>query len=249
MEVKHGVPGIYSGDLAVISHMIECLGDNGRMGVITSRNTLSRRDIGLKTHLIDNDMLEGVINLPSKLLPGTAISVSILVICRNKMKSLRGNVFFVNAAHDVTSNANSRCRLLDEFDFDKLASVYESKSEVPGYSKVVPTQDVAANQNDWSVQRYVSPSKIKITRLLKSYDQFGLTRIGDIIQSENYEGDIDSIAPKYENFIAIPDVRAPDSKLWVDFASPDEFHKFLSSYIAKRSNVALPTLRTFFRGS
>lgn len=120
-----GIPPKSKGDYAFISHMIESTyHDNGRVGVILPHGALFRgsSEGKIRQQLIEENLLEAVIGLPSHLFYGTGIPAIILIF--NKAKNENTDVLFIDASQDY-DDSKSQNKLRDE-DIQRIVETYES---------------------------------------------------------------------------------------------------------------------------
>ncbi|MDQ8747864.1 type I restriction-modification system subunit M [Elizabethkingia miricola] len=101
-----GLPPKSKGDWAFISHMIESLNNTGKAGVVVPHGVLFRgaAEGKIRTKMIEEDLIEAVIGLPSNLFFGTSIPAAILIF--NKQKVNKEKVLFVDASKDFVSGKN-----------------------------------------------------------------------------------------------------------------------------------------------
>lgn len=144
-------------DLMFVQHMLACLKPTGKMAVVMPHGVLFRggkeKEIR-RGMLADNgSVIEAIISLPPKLFYGTGIPAAILVLDKNKPDSLRGKVFFINADAEYAEGKNQN--LLRPEDVEKIDHVYSHKLEVPNYSRLVDVAEIAANDWNLNIRRYV----------------------------------------------------------------------------------------------
>jgi len=120
-----GVPPKSKGDYAFISHMIETTyEDTGRVGVIMPHGALFRgsSEGKIREQLINENLLETVIGLPSNLFFGTGIPACILIY--NRAKGNNKDVLFLDASNAYEAGKNQN-RLRPQ-DIEKILSTYIS---------------------------------------------------------------------------------------------------------------------------
>ena len=143
-------------DLMFVQHMLASLKPEGRGAVVIPHGVLFRggreRDIR-KAMLEDGGIVEAVIGLPSKLFYGTGIPACVLILNKRKPDSLRDKVLFVNADREYAEGKNQNT--LRPEDVDKIAYVVSAHSDVAGYSRLVGMAEIAANDWNLNIRRYV----------------------------------------------------------------------------------------------
>lgn len=148
-----GVPPKSKGDYAFILHMIHCLDrNNGRMATIMPHGVLfrgaSEREIRKK--LIDSNLLDTVIGLPSNLFYGTSIPACILVF---KKKRTGKDVLFIDASKEFEQGKNQN--KLRETDISKIIETYKNRNEIAKYSHSASIDEIKENDYNLNIPRYV----------------------------------------------------------------------------------------------
>lgn len=113
-----GVPPATKGDMAFLLHMVEVTNSTGMVGVVMPHGVLFRggAEAKIRRALLEEDLFEAVIGLPSQLFFGTGIPASILILNKSKPKSRRGKVLFIDASSDglyLEGKARNYLRLQD----------------------------------------------------------------------------------------------------------------------------------------
>lgn len=98
-----GLPGISDGQQLFVLNGIKKLKDNGRMAIIQNGSPLFSGDAGsgpsnIRKHIIENDLLEAIIQLPNDLFYNTGIATYIWVITKNKRSNRLGKVQLIDAS-------------------------------------------------------------------------------------------------------------------------------------------------------
>jgi type I restriction enzyme M protein len=156
---RFGVPPKTRGDLAFVQHMVATLNAHGKMGVVMPHGVLFRgaSEGEIRKGLLQEDLIEAVVGLPTNLFYGTGIPAAILVINRDKPKGRKGKVLFVDASNAYEQAANQN-RL-------RLADVQNATGAVrAGLSNSLPTRfvdrsELEANDFILSISRYVGRSQ------------------------------------------------------------------------------------------
>ncbi|MFN6944435.1 MAG: type I restriction-modification system subunit M [Cytophagaceae bacterium] len=120
-----GVPPKSKGDYAFITHMIETsYEDVGKVGVILPHGALFRgsSEGKIRQQLIDENLLEAVIGLPSNLFFGTGIPACIMIF--NRAKGTNKDVLFIDSNKGYESGKNQN--RLRETDIEKIVSTYKA---------------------------------------------------------------------------------------------------------------------------
>jgi type I restriction enzyme M protein len=143
-------------DLMFVQHMIASLKPDGHMATIMPHGVLFRggKEKLIREKLIENDVIEAIVSLPSGLFYGTGIPACVLVVNRSKPDELRDKILFVNADREY-AEGKAQNKLRPE-DVEKIDFVFTHKKEYPKYSRLVSTQEIA-EQHDYNlnIRRYV----------------------------------------------------------------------------------------------
>ncbi len=143
-------------DLMFVQHMIASLKPDGHMATIMPHGVLFRggKEKLIREKLIENDVIEAIISLPSGLFYGTGIPACVLVVNKNKPDELRDKILFVNADREF-AEGKAQNKLRPE-DIEKIDFVFTHKKEYPKYSRLASKQEIV-EQHDYNlnIRRYV----------------------------------------------------------------------------------------------
>jgi type I restriction enzyme M protein len=134
----------------LIENGIKSLDEDGKLIAVFSLSFLfssNINDVKVKKHLVDNNLIDTIIELPSGLFSNTNISICLIVL--KKISSKSGLVKFINASSFVVVD-NSRNRILE---YNKLLKVVNEGIENE-FLKYVSIDAVYSNEFDLSVGRY-----------------------------------------------------------------------------------------------
>ena len=147
-----GVPPKSKGDFAFILHMIETTLPDGRVGVIVPHGVLFRGSAEgkIRKQLIEENLLEAVIGLPSNLFYGTGIPAAILIF--NKAKT-REEVLFIDASREFQDG--KRQNTLRVQDIEKIVNTYRNWEVIEKYSDTATLEDIQENDFNLNIPRYV----------------------------------------------------------------------------------------------
>ncbi|MFA4943749.1 MAG: type I restriction-modification system subunit M [Lentisphaeria bacterium] len=148
-----GLPPKSKGDYAFITHMIETAREGtGRVGVVVPHGVLFRggAEGRIRRKFIEENLLEAVIGLPANLFFGTGIPAAILLF--NKAKT-HGDVLFIDASREYRDAKNQNV-LTDEH-LDKIVRTCRAFETVPKYAYRATAQELADNEFNLNIPRYV----------------------------------------------------------------------------------------------
>ena len=157
---RHFMPVKKKADFMFVQHMVATLKADGRMAVVMPHGVLFRagEEAAYRKELINGDngcLLECVIGLPEALFYGTSIPASILIINKKDAKN-RPGVLFINADREYAEGKNQNS--LRPEDVEKISYVYGQKCEIPKYSRMVTREELASEEYNCNIRRYVDNS-------------------------------------------------------------------------------------------
>ncbi|MEQ9009617.1 MAG: N-6 DNA methylase, partial [Ekhidna sp.] len=147
-----GVPPKSKGDYAFILHMIDTALPTGKVGVIVSHGVLFRGSAEgkIRQKLIEENLLEAVIGLPTNLFFGTGIPAAILIF--NKAKKHQ-DVLFIDASKEYQEGKKQN-KFRNE-DIARIAATYQSFETVEKYAYRAKLEEINENDFNLNIPRYV----------------------------------------------------------------------------------------------
>ena len=148
-----GLPPKTKGDFAFISHMVETTTqDSGRVGVVVPHGVLFRGSTEgkIRKELIDENLLDAVVGLPSNLFYGTGIPAAILIFKRNKSDN---KVLFIDGSRDFLDGKNQDS--LRDQDIKKIVKTYKTRESVEKYAYLASLEEIQENDYNLNIPRYV----------------------------------------------------------------------------------------------
>jgi len=157
---KFGIPPAGNANFAWMQHMIHHLSPTGRIGLVLANGALSSQTGGegaIRQKIVEADLVEGIIALPSQLFYSTGIPVSLWFLSRNKQQA--GKVLFIDA-RNMGTMVTRAVRELQQDDITKIADTFESfrngtLEDEKGFCAVKTLQDIAAQDFILTPGRYV----------------------------------------------------------------------------------------------
>jgi type I restriction enzyme M protein len=146
------------GDYAWVQHMIRSMAPKtGRMAVVLPHGALFRMNSEgkIREKILRMDLLEAVIGLGPNLFYGTTLTACILVFCHRKDESRRNKVLIIDASK-VFKTGRAHNEMLPEH-AEHIYGWYHDFKDVPGVAKVVSLDEIAANEYNLNIPRYVAP--------------------------------------------------------------------------------------------
>lgn len=133
---QYGVPPAGNANYAWIQHFLYHLAPNGLAGFVLSKGSLTTKSSGefeIRKSLIDNDLIECIVNLPTKLFLNTQIPACIWFLRRNKKR--KKEILFIDA-RNLGFLVNRRNRDLSDEDIAKVAGIYHKWKAGEGYEDI-----------------------------------------------------------------------------------------------------------------
>ena len=146
----YGIPPAKNGDYAFLLHFIASLKSKGKGAIILPHGVLFRgnKEADIRRNLIRRGYIKGIIGLPANLFYGTGIPACIIVIDKENADHRHG-IFMIDASKDFLKDGNKN-RLRAQ-DIHKIVSVFNAQTEIPSYSRMVPTSEIADPANDYNL--------------------------------------------------------------------------------------------------
>ncbi len=183
---KYGIPPAGNANFAWIQHMIHHLHDgHGKLGLVLANGALSSQSSGegdIRKNIINADLVEGIVALPTQLFYSVTIPVTLWFITKGKKQ--KGKTVFIDA-RKMGYMVDRKHRDFSEEDIQKIADTFEAfqngtLEDVKGFCAVKTTQDIADQDYILTPGRYVGieeqeddgePFEEKMARLTSELSQ------------------------------------------------------------------------------
>ena len=177
---KYGTPPAGNANYAWIQHMIHHLAPaNGKLGLVLANGALSTQSSGegeIRKRIIEDDLVEGIVALPTQLFYSVTIPVTLWFITKGKKQS--GKTVFIDA-RKMGYMVDRKHRDFTQEDIDKIAGTFSAfqdgtLEDVKGFCAVATTEEIAKQDYILTPGRYVGieeqeddgePFEEKMTRL------------------------------------------------------------------------------------
>ncbi|WP_160910120.1 N-6 DNA methylase [Pontibacillus yanchengensis] len=138
----YGIPPKSQGDMAFILHALASLNEEGKAVIVVPHGVLFRgaNEAKIRAKLIQDDVIEAIIGLPSGLMFNTGIPVALLILNKKKAKERKKQILFVDAEEEY--DQFRRKRTLNDEHIDKILRTYLHGEEILKYSKWVKTDEL-----------------------------------------------------------------------------------------------------------
>jgi type I restriction enzyme M protein len=151
-----GVPPRSSADYAFVQHMLKSMvSGTGRMAVVLPHGVLFRMGVEgkIRRTILEMDKLEAVIGLGPNLFYGTGLAACILVFRARKKPDRRSRVLIINASSVFKKGRNQNALLPEHV--DQIFGWYREYKNVKGIAKIATLEEIAANDYNLNIPRYV----------------------------------------------------------------------------------------------
>lgn len=157
---KFGIPPASNANFAWMQHMIHHLSPTGRIGLVLANGALSSQtgDEGvIRQNIVDADLVEGIVALPSQLFYSTGIPVSLWFLSRKKQQFKK--VLFIDA-RNMGTMVTRAVRELMQADIFRIADTFEkyrqgTLEDEKGFCAVKTVEDIAKQDFILTPGRYV----------------------------------------------------------------------------------------------
>ena len=157
---EYGIPPVGNANFAWVQHMVHHLNRTGRMGMVLANGSLSSQtsgEGGIRTKLIEADLVEGIVAMPGQLFYSTGIPVCLWII--TKKKSQPGKTLFIDA-REMGTMVTRKLREFTDEDIAKVSGAFDAfrKGELEpekGFSAVADLDEIAKQDFILTPGRYV----------------------------------------------------------------------------------------------
>lgn len=194
---QYGTPPAGNANFAWLQHMIYHLAPAGRIGMVLANGSLSSQSGGegeIRKNIINADLVECIVAMPTQLFYTTQIPVSLWFI--NKQKKQPGKTLFIDA-RKMGTMVSRKLRELTDADINKISDTYEAfvdgtLENIQGFCAVTDTMEIEKQDYILTPGRYVGieeqeaddePFEEKMDRLTSELSEM-------FVKSHELEGEI-----------------------------------------------------------
>ena len=139
-------------DLAFIMHSLSWLATGGTAAIVCFPGIFYRggAEQKIRKHLIENNFVDCIIQLPDNLFYGTSIATCIMVLKKSKSEN---STLFIDATNEFIKVTNSN--KLTESNINTVLDVYKNRKDVDYVARLVPNSEISEENYNLSVSTYV----------------------------------------------------------------------------------------------
>lgn len=157
---EYGRPPEKNGDYAFLLHALKSLKSTGKAAVILPHGVLFRGNAegSIRTRLLKQGFIKGIIGLPANLFYGTGIPACIVILDKENAQARTG-VFMIDASKGFMKDGNKN-RLRSQ-DIHRIVDTFNKQIEIDRYSRMVPMSEIADEKNAYNlnIPRYIDSSE------------------------------------------------------------------------------------------
>lgn len=187
---EYGRPPEKNGDYAFLLHALTTLKSTGKAALILPHGVLFRGNAEaiIRTRLLKQGFIKGIIGLPANLFYGTGIPACIVILDKENAHARTG-VFMIDASKGFIKDGNKN-RLRSQ-DIHKIVDTFTRQIEISRYSRMVPMSEISDPKNDFNlnIPRYIDTTEPEDLQDLSAHLHGGIPNI-----------DLDALAPYWDAF-------------------------------------------------
>lgn len=163
---RYGLAPKNNANYAWLQHMISKLSQNGKMACILANGSLSAggQEGEIRKKLLENDLVDCIISMPSNLFYTVTVPCSIWIINRNKKQ--KGYTLFINA-NNMGTMVTRKLRELSQDEILSIAETYHNYQsdtnyeDKIGYCKKASLEEIESNDYVLTPGRYVGTEEVE----------------------------------------------------------------------------------------
>lgn len=172
---KYGTPPEGNANFGWVQHFIHHLSPKGTAGFVLANGSVSSRSGGedeIRRKLVEADLLDCVVAMPTNLFFSTGIAVSLWFVSKarhgNGHRARAGEVLFIDA-RGLGRMESRRLRVLDDEDIARVAGTFHAwrnqdgeYEDVPGFAKAASIEEIQSHAFVLTPGRYVGSAAVDV---------------------------------------------------------------------------------------
>ena len=171
---SYGMPPEGNANYAWIQHVLWKLKNDGRAGIVMSNGSLSgkKKELEIRKKIVHDDLIEGIISLPSQLFYNTPIPVCLWIFNKDKIKN-KNRILFIDG-WKLGKNLNRKQKILTENDITLISDIFSNwrknkdYKDISGFCKSTEIDEIVKNNYFLTPGRYVGYITQKKEEVLKN---------------------------------------------------------------------------------
>lgn len=165
---KYGTPPTGNANFAWVQHFIHHLTPTGTAGFVLANGSMSSQSSGegeIRKNIVEADLVDCIVTLPSQLFYNVAIPCCLWFIARDR-KNRSGKTLFIDG-RNLGQMINRRVRELTDADIQKVTDIYHqfkqtgTAEDIPGFAKVAQTSEIKEHDYVLTPGRYVGSEEVE----------------------------------------------------------------------------------------
>jgi type I restriction enzyme M protein len=246
-----GLPGTSDGQLLFVQSALAKLEDNGRAAIIENGSPLftggtSSGESQIRRYLLENDLIEAIIQLPTDLFYNTGISTYIWILSKQKRNDRKGKIQLIDASqifHKLRKPLGNKKNEFSPEDREKITKLYADFKENELVKIFYNTEFIYREytvkqplQRSYSITEESISNMMQNGCLKKLYDEIAVAEFEDRIENgeklsakeqKKYDNFKQS-KPIYDSILGILKTNISDKK-WL---SPKDFLPVLNDFLS-----------------
>lgn len=189
-----GTPPQGRADYAFIQHILASMNSQtGRCAILLPHGILFRNEeIDVRMNLVKSDKISAIIGLGPNLFYNSPMEACIVVCTNSKPEKMKNRIIFINAIKEVTRR-NSES-FLEQHHIDRIVSSISEDNDIEDLKKTVCIDEIAKNNYDLSIQKYVfineisSGEVLSLNNTITEWAQSHHSMINELLKLENLIG-------------------------------------------------------------
>lgn len=142
-------------DYAFLLHCLYHMNYNGIMQIVLPHGVLFRggSEQKIRTNLVEKNNIETIIGLPPNIFSNTPIPTCILILKKDRQPE-DSSILFIDASKEFIKEG--KLNVLQGSNIRKITDVVLARKDIPHFAKVVSKEEIANNDYNLNISKYIS---------------------------------------------------------------------------------------------